>query len=345
MIIYATGYNLTFPFFDPEFLSAPDNRIDLYRRIIKPGIDDLLFAGFAQATPDALPVRGVPGAAHRGVRDGRVRPAVGRRDARGDQGRRREVHGPHARPAAAHPPARLLRLRAPDADQELPQGRKRAASAACRPSGRARRDQRAPRGDERRTALLESLDHHLRHVDPGQGSLDSINIADISRRAGVTRSAFYFYFDNKASAVAALMEEMYDESMVAADLLRGEGSPGRARRGHGPRAVRRVGAARAHLPGDVRRQGDEHDRPRALGQRPRVFRAGRRARSWRRSGPPAARRPGRTPPPSPASCSSSTTGCWSASPSAGRCRASSWSRRSSSLGANHLRDQHRTDER
>jgi len=82
-----------------------------------------------------------------------------------------------------------------------------------------------PRGDERRTALLESLDHHLRHVDPGHGSLDSINIADISRRAGVTRSAFYFYFDNKASAVAALMEEMYDESMVAADLLRGEGSP------------------------------------------------------------------------------------------------------------------------
>ena len=57
----------------------------------------------------------------------------------------------------------------------------------------------AARGDRRRTALLEALDHHLR-----EGSLDSINIADISRRAGVTRSAFYFYFENKASAVAAL---------------------------------------------------------------------------------------------------------------------------------------------
>jgi thioredoxin reductase len=55
VIIYATGYNLTFPFFDPEFLSAPDNRIDLYRRILKPGIDDLLFAGFAQATPTLFP--------------------------------------------------------------------------------------------------------------------------------------------------------------------------------------------------------------------------------------------------------------------------------------------------
>lgn len=76
------------------------------------------------------------------------------------------------------------------------------------------------RGDRRRTALLEALDHHLR-----DSSLDSINIADISRSAGVTRSAFYFYFDNKASAVAALMEEMYDESADAAALLRGDGTP------------------------------------------------------------------------------------------------------------------------
>jgi len=80
------------------------------------------------------------------------------------------------------------------------------------------------RGDRRRTALLESLDHYLRQ-NPTQGSLDSINIADISRRAGVTRSAFYFYFENKASAVAALMEEMYDESMVAAEALTGGGTP------------------------------------------------------------------------------------------------------------------------
>jgi len=77
------------------------------------------------------------------------------------------------------------------------------------------------RGDKRRSALLESLDHYLRE----EGSLDSINIADISRRAGVTRSAFYFYFENKASAVAALMEEMYDESFAAAEALRADGSP------------------------------------------------------------------------------------------------------------------------
>ncbi|NDJ89293.1 flavin-containing monooxygenase [Mycolicibacter kumamotonensis] len=55
IIIYATGYNITFPFFDPEFISAPDNRIDLYKRMFYPGIDDLVFAGFAQATPTLFP--------------------------------------------------------------------------------------------------------------------------------------------------------------------------------------------------------------------------------------------------------------------------------------------------
>ena len=78
----------------------------------------------------------------------------------------------------------------------------------------------APRGDERRAALLASLADQL-----ADSSLDSINIADISRRAGVTRSAFYFYFESKQLAVAALMEEMYDESAAAAALLVGEGEP------------------------------------------------------------------------------------------------------------------------
>lgn len=83
-------------------------------------------------------------------------------------------------------------------------------------------DRRTPaKGDQRRTALLESLDHHLQ-----DSSLDSINIADISRRAGVTRSAFYFYFENKAAAVAALSEEMYDEAFAAGAVLVGtDGSP------------------------------------------------------------------------------------------------------------------------
>lgn len=55
VIIYATGYNITFPFFDPDFISAPDNHIRLYKRMFKPGIDNLVFIGFAQSVPTLFP--------------------------------------------------------------------------------------------------------------------------------------------------------------------------------------------------------------------------------------------------------------------------------------------------
>ncbi|MFC8529977.1 flavin-containing monooxygenase [Nocardia sp. NPDC057227] len=55
VIVYATGYNITFPFFDPEFLGAPGNRIRLYKRILRPGTPDLAFAGLAQSVPTLFP--------------------------------------------------------------------------------------------------------------------------------------------------------------------------------------------------------------------------------------------------------------------------------------------------
>jgi hypothetical protein len=54
-IVYATGYNITFPFFDPVELSAPGNHIRLFKRILKPDIDNLAFVGFAQAVPTLFP--------------------------------------------------------------------------------------------------------------------------------------------------------------------------------------------------------------------------------------------------------------------------------------------------
>ena len=73
-------------------------------------------------------------------------------------------------------------------------------------------DRRQPqKSDLRRTAILESLDHHLR-----ESGFDGLNIADVARRAGVTRSAFYIYFENKAAAVAALRDRV---QQTANDLL------------------------------------------------------------------------------------------------------------------------------
>jgi AcrR family transcriptional regulator len=72
----------------------------------------------------------------------------------------------------------------------------------------------ANRGDARREALLTAFDELLR-----EQSLEAVNVADISNRAGVTRSAFYFYFESKAIAVMALMQDLYDSAAVANELL------------------------------------------------------------------------------------------------------------------------------
>ena len=86
-------------------------------------------------------------------------------------------------------------------------------------------DRRGPhRGDQRRAALLRALDELLR-----DGTLDSINIAEITTRAGVTRSAFYFYFENKGAAVAAVMAEMYDKAFEASTSLYDETATPRER--------------------------------------------------------------------------------------------------------------------
>ncbi|HEV3055423.1 MAG TPA: TetR/AcrR family transcriptional regulator [Solirubrobacteraceae bacterium] len=76
------------------------------------------------------------------------------------------------------------------------------------------------RGDQRRAALLSALDGLL-----ATRSLSQIGIAEITRAAGVTRSAFYFYFPSKAAAVAALLSEFYDEMQHAAAGWY-EGGPG-----------------------------------------------------------------------------------------------------------------------
>src|ERR1700752_1760859 len=54
-IIYATGYNVSFPFFDPDFLAAPENVLPLYKRMLKPEIDALAFIGLGQPVPTISP--------------------------------------------------------------------------------------------------------------------------------------------------------------------------------------------------------------------------------------------------------------------------------------------------
>ncbi|MDQ3849871.1 MAG: NAD(P)-binding domain-containing protein [Actinomycetota bacterium] len=56
VVIYCTGYRITFPFFDEGFLAAPDNHIELFRRVFHPDLPDLAFVGLLQPLGATMPL-------------------------------------------------------------------------------------------------------------------------------------------------------------------------------------------------------------------------------------------------------------------------------------------------
>jgi dimethylaniline monooxygenase (N-oxide forming) len=56
VIVWATGYKVSFRFFAPDFISAPDNELLLYRRVFKPGVDNLFFIALLQPLGPTMPL-------------------------------------------------------------------------------------------------------------------------------------------------------------------------------------------------------------------------------------------------------------------------------------------------
>jgi dimethylaniline monooxygenase (N-oxide forming) len=56
LVVYCTGYKITFPFFDPEVIAAPDNRLPLYRRVVPVERPGLYFIGFIQPLGPIMPL-------------------------------------------------------------------------------------------------------------------------------------------------------------------------------------------------------------------------------------------------------------------------------------------------
>ena len=56
VIVWCTGYKVTFPFFKEDFISAPDNDLPLFRRVFKPGIDSVAFIGLLQPLGAIMPL-------------------------------------------------------------------------------------------------------------------------------------------------------------------------------------------------------------------------------------------------------------------------------------------------
>jgi dimethylaniline monooxygenase (N-oxide forming) len=56
VVVYCTGYKVTFPFLDDTVVRAQDNHIDLYRRVVPPGRPGLYFIGLVQPLGAIMPL-------------------------------------------------------------------------------------------------------------------------------------------------------------------------------------------------------------------------------------------------------------------------------------------------
>jgi len=56
VVVYCTGYKISFPFFADDFISAPDNHIELFRRVFHPDHADLAFVGLLQPLGAIMPL-------------------------------------------------------------------------------------------------------------------------------------------------------------------------------------------------------------------------------------------------------------------------------------------------
>jgi cation diffusion facilitator CzcD-associated flavoprotein CzcO len=56
VVVYCTGYKITFPFFDDTFITAPDNHIELFLRVFHPDYRDLAFIGLLQPLGAIMPL-------------------------------------------------------------------------------------------------------------------------------------------------------------------------------------------------------------------------------------------------------------------------------------------------
>jgi dimethylaniline monooxygenase (N-oxide forming) len=56
VVVYCTGYKISFPFFDDDLVSAPDNHIELFRRVFHPEMDDVFFIALLQPLGAIMPI-------------------------------------------------------------------------------------------------------------------------------------------------------------------------------------------------------------------------------------------------------------------------------------------------
>ncbi|MHA6668444.1 flavin-containing monooxygenase [Homoserinimonas sp. A447] len=62
LIVWATGYKVTFPFLDPALVAAEDNELPLWKRTVHPDLPGLFFIGLVQPVGAVMPLAEAQGA-------------------------------------------------------------------------------------------------------------------------------------------------------------------------------------------------------------------------------------------------------------------------------------------
>jgi AcrR family transcriptional regulator len=106
------------------------------------------------------------------------------------------------------------------------------------------------KGDQREQAILEGAYDLLRTVP-----LRNISIDDLTKRAGLSRSSFYFYFESKWQVLSALLSRVTADVFQASQLIfeRPAGMPPEAAIEHAVTEVIRVWERHGHV---LREVGD-----------------------------------------------------------------------------------------
>jgi cation diffusion facilitator CzcD-associated flavoprotein CzcO len=91
LIVYCTGYRVTFPFFDGDLISAPGNDLPLFRRMLHPTIPGVYFVGLAQPLGAIMPIAEEQGRWIADLATGRYAPPS-EEEMRADMRREREAN-------------------------------------------------------------------------------------------------------------------------------------------------------------------------------------------------------------------------------------------------------------
>ena len=218
IVVYCTGYKVTFPFFDEGFISAPDNDLPLFRRMFHPDIPNVFFIGLLQPLGAVMPI-----AERQSSGSATTSRAATRCPRRPTCAPTSSASGARCSSATSPPSATRCRSTSTTTSWHWPRSARRARSVPartasgcpCRPRGRPGRGvsgaalagRRERTKAANRAAILSAGREVFAEIGFGAAS-----VRHIVRRTDLAAGTFYNYFPDKEAVFRDLVGEVAEEA-------------------------------------------------------------------------------------------------------------------------------------